>query len=154
MLVSTTGLSRVFPERSGKNGLSICIMNVEMSLPGDIANSCNTITDGSDYRPLIGFTENNSPRPNKYGAGTCEALKVACAMLNAKNVVAYSHTPARCILRRTSDLEEKNRDGIAGGILWEWGNKSTQSRRCLTQPQPNRSPCLGPCRGNWELGGD
>jgi hypothetical protein len=90
MLVSTTGLSRVFPERSGQKGLSICIMNVEMSLPGDIANPCSTTTDGSDYRPWIEFTENNSPRPNRYGAATCESEKVACAMLNAKNVVTYS----------------------------------------------------------------
>ena len=66
------------------------IMNVEMSLPGDIANSCNTITDGSNYRPLIALTENNSPRPNRYGAATCASEKVACARLNAKNVVTYS----------------------------------------------------------------
>jgi hypothetical protein len=92
MLVSTTGLSRVFPERSGKNCLSICIMKVEISLPGDIPNSCNTKTDGSDHGPWIEFTENGSPRPNRYGDSACEAAKVACAMLNAKNVVAYSQT--------------------------------------------------------------
>jgi hypothetical protein len=65
-------------------------MNVKIALPGDIANSCDTITDGSDHRPWIEFTENNSPRPNRYGDCTCEAAKVACALLNAKNVVTYS----------------------------------------------------------------
>ncbi len=40
MFVSTTGLNQVFPERSWKNRLSICTMNVGIALPSDIANSC------------------------------------------------------------------------------------------------------------------
>jgi hypothetical protein len=105
------------PRKVRANGLSICIMNVEISLPSDIANSCNTITDGSDHGPWIEFTGYNSPRPNRYGDSTCEAAKVACAMLNPKNAVAYSQAaqaqaPVLCILRRSSDLEEKNQGGI------------------------------------------
>jgi len=152
MLVSTTGLSRVIPKRSGQSCLSICIMNVEISLPGDIANSCNTITDDSDHTPWIEFTENNSPRPKRYGDCACEAARVACAMLNAKNAVTYSKTraPVRCILRRTSDMRKRTEVGLQAGY---YGGVWTKAPRRSAEVLHNRG-ILGSLPCDWELAGN
>ena len=69
--------SRV-PRTARENGLSICTMSVEILLPSDITNSCNTTMDSSDHKPLTESPKITHQRPidiRTPSAGTAPARR-------------------------------------------------------------------------------